>query len=176
MGASVAALAGCGGDGGDGATETTTEPAETETETGTATETATATDAAGTTTEAPTTATETATGTPTGDTGTETVTMENSSFVPMELSVDPGTTVEWENADSFGHDVKSDTFHDSATAWEFQSDTLGQGETTTYTFSEGGIYEYYCTIHGEETMCGVVLVGDVSFDETLPCEEESGGY
>jgi len=99
-----------------------------------------------------------------------TVEMANTSFAPLRASVDPGTTVEWVNQDAFGHDVVSATFHDAATAWEFESDTLGEGGTTGHTFEEEGIYEYYCSIHGQSNMCGVVLVGDVSLDAQLPCE------
>jgi plastocyanin len=102
----------------------------------------------------------------------KTVEMVDTSFKPMQASVEPGTTVEWVNQDSFGHDVTSAQFHDAATQWDFASD-VSPGGSVTYTFDSEGVYEYYCTIHGKDSMCGVVLVGDVSLDEELPCE---GGY
>ncbi|MFB6169059.1 MAG: plastocyanin/azurin family copper-binding protein, partial [Haloferacaceae archaeon] len=79
------------------------------------------------------------------------------------------------NRDGYPHDVKSATFHDTAAAWDYESSDLGQGDTATHTFDEAGVYEYYCTIHGRNTMCGAVLVGDVSLDATLPCEDDGSG-
>jgi plastocyanin len=101
---------------------------------------------------------------------TETVDIENTSFSPMRLSVEPGTTVEWTNADGYAHDVQSAQFHDKAESWDYYSEQFGQGETAEYTFQNEGVYEYYCTIHGQSTMCGAVLVGDVTLDQDLPCE------
>ncbi|MFB6303146.1 MAG: plastocyanin/azurin family copper-binding protein [Haloferacaceae archaeon] len=109
--------------------------------------------------------------------GTSTVEMRDTSFDPVRLSVAPGTTVEWINRDGYAHDVTSAQFHDTATSWDYESGDLGQGETATHTFEESGVYEYYCTIHGETRMCGAVLVGDVSLDKDLPCEGGgAGGY
>lgn len=107
-----------------------------------------------------------------------TVEMENTAFVPKRLSVEPGTTVEWVNRDGYAHDVQSAQFHDTAASWDHYSGDLEQGDTTTFTFDSAGVYEYYCTIHGRSTMCGAVLVGDVSLDQSLPCEEsdDDGGY
>jgi plastocyanin len=102
------------------------------------------------------------------------VEMRSTSFDPLRASVEPGTTVEWVNEDGFDHDVTAEQFHDVAADWDF-SEALAAGESTTYTFEEAGVYEYYCTIHGEENMCGAVLVGDVSLDQSLPCEDGGGG-
>jgi hypothetical protein len=44
------------------------------------------------------------------------------------------------------------------------------GETTSYTFESAGVYEYYCSIHGQGRMCGVVLVGGATKPGPLPCE------
>lgn len=98
-----------------------------------------------------------------------TVTAVNVSFDPLRLEVKPGATVEWVNEDSFAHDVTSAQFHDVAADWDVAMN-LPAGETVSNTFESEGIYEYYCTIHGQTSQCGVVLVGDVSLDETLPCE------
>ena len=101
------------------------------------------------------------------------VEMRNTSFVPLRASVEPGTTVEWVNEDGFDHDVTAEQFHDTAVDWDFSED-LAAGESTTHTFEEAGVYEYYCTIHGKGNMCGAVLVGDVSLDQSLPCEDDGG--
>ncbi|MFB6217755.1 MAG: plastocyanin/azurin family copper-binding protein, partial [Halobacteriaceae archaeon] len=61
---------------------------------------------------------------------------------------------------------------------------LESGRSTTHTFESAGAYEYYCTIHGKATMCGVVVVGGASYDGTLPCQDsdttttsgDDGGY
>ena len=112
---------------------------------------------------------ETTAGTADGTAAGTTVTMADTAFDPVRASVDPGTTVEWTNEDGFAHDVTSTQFHDSAAQWDM-SEEVSDGGNVTYTFDSEGIYEYYCTIHGESTMCGVVLVGGSSLDETLPCE------
>jgi plastocyanin len=132
-------LAGCTG-GGDGAGEATP--------TSTATPTTTAT---------------------TADDDQMEVTMIDTTYDPLEAAVEPGTTVVWANADSFGHDVASAQFSDSAASWDLQTKILQQGEAASYTFEEPGVYEYYCTIHSRQIMCGVVVVGDVSYDGSLPC-------
>lgn len=106
---------------------------------------------------------------------TASVELKDTSFTPMRLSVEPGTTVTWTNRDGFTHDVQSAQFHDNAASWDFYSGELSQGATAEHTFESEGIYEYYCTIHGKSTMCGVVLVGDVSLDKRLPCEETDDG-
>lgn len=111
----------------------------------------------------------------TADGSGSTVRMVDTTFDPIRLSVSPGTTVTWVNEDAVAHTVDAAQFHDVATKWSFSSGTVESGESVTYTFAEKGIYEYYCTIHGKSTMCGVVLVGDVSLGKSLPCEGSDGG-
>lgn len=103
-----------------------------------------------------------------------TVTMVNTTYQPVRLEADAGATVEWVNEDGFGHTVTSTQFHESAASWDFDEQVAG-GESVTHTFGEEGVYEYYCTIHGESTMCGVVLVSGATLDGTLPCEDSGGG-
>lgn len=170
--------AGCS-DGGDGPATTeetpasgttdSTEPTETASEQGevvSTTETAAETSQPPTETRTPDTQTQTATPTPVGPA----VEMEGVEFAPMELSVEPGTTVRWVNRDGVPHDVVADQFNSGATRWEFESARIGNGETVEYTFEETGTYEYYCSVHGAQSMCGVVLVGGASRAGSLPCE------
>ncbi|MFB6353392.1 MAG: plastocyanin/azurin family copper-binding protein [Halobacteriales archaeon] len=105
---------------------------------------------------------------------TTTVEMVNTTFDPERVAVTPGTTVEWVNRDGYGHDVTAAQFHEVAAEWSFSQSVAGGG-STTYTFEEPGVYEYYCSIHGRSQMCGVVLVGDVSLDRDLPCEGTDAG-
>lgn len=101
-----------------------------------------------------------------------TVDMVNTSFSPKVLEVEAGTTVEWVNQDALAHDVASAQFNDGATSWDFQSQTVSSGGSLTHTFDSEGVYEYYCTIHRQGVMCGVVIVGGASQAGDLPC---SGG-
>lgn len=159
------AIAGCL-TGGNGGTETETDTLHPETTTDTVTTTTE------TTTDSVTTDPST-TESATTEAGT-TVVMQDRSFTPRSVSIAPGETVTWSNADTYGHDVTSTKFHDDAADWDLQTDTIGSGEEVSYTFEEAGVYEYYCTIHGEESMCGAVLVGDVTLPGDLPCS--GGGY
>ena len=114
--------------------------------------------------------------TPGSDGGGEaTVTMVDTTFDPPTLSVAPGTTVAWVNEDDYGHDVTAAQFHDSAADWDMSA-AVAAGGTTSHTFDAAGVYEYVCTIHGESSMCGAVVVGDASLDDALPCSGGSGPY
>jgi len=105
----------------------------------------------------------------------ESVSLEGIAFAPKRASIDPGQAVEWTNEESVAHDVTSDAFTDQATDWDFAAD-LAEGESTTFTFEEAGVYEYQCTIHGASSMCGAVIVGDASLPGgALPCEEGGDG-
>ncbi len=104
----------------------------------------------------------------------ETVSLDGLLFSPVRASVTPGEAVEWTNAESVGHDVTADRFTEQAADWTF-AESLSGGESTTYTFETAGVYEYQCTVHGADAMCGAVLVGDVSLPEgALPCESGAG--
>jgi plastocyanin len=114
-----------------------------------------------------------------GDGGADvTVTLEGTSFITRTVEVEPGGTVRWVNESSFGHDVTAAQFHDVAADWTV-SESLSANGATTYTFEEAGIYEYYCTIHGQDSMCGAVLVGGATLEQDLPCAsggEDAGPY
>lgn len=101
--------------------------------------------------------------------GRATVEMDDRAFDPVRKQVPTGTTVVWRNTGSADHVVDSVQFHDIADQWQFRTQALRSGDSTVYTFDQEGIYEYYCGLQGE-TMCGVILVGDVSLPESLPCE------
>lgn len=166
-GSSTLALAGCTESTGD--EDTTDTPTEGEMES-----TPTNTSGGMETTASPT-ATEGGEMTATPTESEPVVRIPGFEYDPLRLSVEPGTTVEWVNESSTGHDVVSATFHDKAADWSFESDTFGGNESITYTFQEEGVYEYYCSIHGQSSMSGAILVGDVSLDQQLP-SESSGGY
>lgn len=85
-----------------------------------------------------------------------TVSIEQSRFLPDELTVDAGTTVEFVNEDPFAHTVTSK----EGGPVQFDSGDLGQDEAFEQTFDEPGTYDYFCEIH--PTMRASVVVDPVS--------------
>lgn len=75
------------------------------------------------------------------------VKIENYAFDSATITVSVGTTVTWENYDSVPHTVTGDGF---------DSGTLQNGKTFSYTFTEPGTYAYKCSIH--PSMKGTVIV------------------
>lgn len=108
-----------------------------------------------------------------GSTPDTSVTISGSSYDPLVVEVDTGATVEWSNEDSYGHDVTSAQFTDAATSWTLAA-SVDAGGSVTHTFDAEGVYEYYCTIHGDSTMCGAVLVGGAAIEGRLPCQTDDG--
>jgi len=77
-------------------------------------------------------------------------------FEPAQITVAPGTTVVWTNTGGTPHTVTAD---DNS----FDSGTLSDGDTFSWTFDEPGEYPYYCRFHGGpggSGMSGVVIVTD----------------
>ena len=77
------------------------------------------------------------------------VAIVNFAFEPAELEVTAGTTVTWTNEDQISHTATSDD-------GVFDTGTLGQGESGSYTFDTAGRFGYFCEIH--PGMTGVVIV------------------
>ena len=80
--------------------------------------------------------------------GTAQVVIENSKFMPTDLVVSVGTTVEWVNKDSVDHTV---TFENGDL-----DELLPKGATGTFTFNEKGEFRYFCKLH--PGMQGSVIV------------------
>ena len=77
------------------------------------------------------------------------VSIENFTFNPPELTIKPGTTVTWKNADDIPHSVvENDT--------KFRSKALDSGETFSMTFTEAGEVNYFCGLHPH--MKGKIIV------------------
>ncbi|MFB6173621.1 MAG: plastocyanin/azurin family copper-binding protein [Halobacteriales archaeon] len=137
------ALAGCGGDGGDGGQ--TAAPA-------------------------PTVTAERVTPARTGEPADATVVKRSVPFRSVEIEVAAGATVRWVNDGGSAYTVRSAQFHDTARPWRLEERVSGDG-SVTHTFEERGVYEFYCTINHEPTMCGAVLVGGATLDGAPPCSE-----
>ena len=73
--------------------------------------------------------------------GSESVTINDNTFSPGDISVTAGSTVTWTSNDSVPHTV---TFDDDAVT---DSDELNEGDTHEVTFDQAGEYSYTCAIH-----------------------------
>ncbi|MFL6753853.1 MAG: cupredoxin family copper-binding protein [Sphingomicrobium sp.] len=77
------------------------------------------------------------------------VTIGNFTFNSPTLTVKPGTTVTWTNADDIPHTVVS---KDGI----FKSKVLDTGDRFSFTFAKAGQFGYYCSLHPH--MTGIVTV------------------
>ncbi len=75
--------------------------------------------------------------------------IDNFRFGVVSMEVAAGTTVTWTNRDDVPHTVAS-------TAKVFKSPPLDTGETFSFTFSNPGTFDYYCSMHPR--MTGRVVV------------------
>jgi plastocyanin len=84
--------------------------------------------------------------------GGDAITIKNFAFSPATLAVNTGTTVTWTNKDSAPHIVVSDTGAPQA----FSSESLSDGASFIFTFTQAGTYPYHCSIH--PSMKGTIMV------------------
>lgn len=77
------------------------------------------------------------------------ITIDNFTFAPAELTISPGTTVTWENHDDIPHSVvEKNTL--------FRSKALDTNDAYSFTFTQAGIYDYFCGLHPH--MVGKIIV------------------
>ncbi len=67
-------------------------------------------------------------------------------YLPLNLEVKKGTTVEWINDDNVGHTIQSQDGEGNVVGL-FNSDVLQTGDKFSYKFEESDVYNYFCTIH-----------------------------
>jgi amicyanin len=79
-----------------------------------------------------------------------TVSIDNFSFAPKELTVKTGTTVTWTNRDDIPHGIAS-----SNNAFK-KSPALDTDESYSFTFTAPGTYQYFCYLHPH--MVGSIVV------------------
>lgn len=79
------------------------------------------------------------------------VEMGDHWFIPAQLSVPVGTTVEWRMRGTQEHDVWA---YDGS----FHSPTMGPGMRFSHTFTKPGTYKYLCLPHHGDGMYGEVVV------------------
>ena len=80
---------------------------------------------------------------------TQSVSIKMFAFTPRVLTVTPGTTVTWINADEDPHTVV-------ANAKVFHSAALDTDDKYSFTFTKPGEYAYFCSLHPH--MTGMVIV------------------
>ncbi len=66
----------------------------------------------------------------------------NFQFSPTEYSVLRGTRITWTNRDTVPHTVTS-----AEAPVAFDSGTMTNGQTFSYTFDTPGTYNYTCSLH-----------------------------
>jgi plastocyanin len=79
----------------------------------------------------------------------QTVAIKGFAFVPQVITVAPGTTITWTNADEDPHTV---TANDKG----FHSAAMDTGNTFSVTFAKAGEFAYFCSLHPH--MTGKVIV------------------
>jgi plastocyanin len=67
-------------------------------------------------------------------------------YIPLNLEVTTGTTVEWINDDSVPHTIQSQDEQGEIIGL-FNSAPLMTGENFEHVFDEPGVYNYYCSLH-----------------------------
>jgi plastocyanin len=78
------------------------------------------------------------------------VSMISFGYEPPAITVKVGDTVQWVNPTGIQH---------TATATGvFDSGSVGQGGTFTFTFTTAGTFDYFCAIHGAALQSGTVTV------------------
>jgi len=89
---------------------------------------------------------------------TATVQSLDNTFRAPDIQVKPGTTVTWTNEGRNEHDV----LPVEGDAWGVEVEGFQPGDSYEHTFTEPGVYDYYCSIHGTTTagMVGTVVVAE----------------
>jgi len=80
----------------------------------------------------------------------------DKSFNPNPININAGDSVTWTNSDNDIHTVTSGSDEGPSIGQEFDSGTLGEGQSFTHKFENPGTYEYFCNIH--PSMVGEVIV------------------
>jgi plastocyanin len=80
---------------------------------------------------------------------TASVQIANFTFKAPVVTVKPGTTVTWTNADDIPHTVVSKT-------GLFKSKVLDSGDRFSFTFAKPGQFGYFCSLHPH--MTGTIIV------------------
>jgi plastocyanin len=86
--------------------------------------------------------------------GTANVTIKLFQYQPGRIQVKAGTTVTWLNEDEIFHTVTA--VAEEGKSGGFDASLDGKGKSFSFTFSQPGVYSYYCDRH--EHMRGEIEV------------------
>ncbi len=81
--------------------------------------------------------------------------LDKLAFIPKMKSIKVGTKITWVNKETAMHTVISGA--PNAKTGLFESKTMGEGGEFSFTFTEAGVYKYYCGTH-EDMMMAVIIV------------------
>ena len=84
-----------------------------------------------------------------------TVRIDGMRFEPASITVEPGTKVTWVHGARMPHTI-------TGNADGLGSSTLQNGQSYSHTFTDSGLYNYYCSIH--PSMTGSVIVRESGKD------------
>jgi len=77
------------------------------------------------------------------------VTIDNFTFAPVTITIEPGTTVKWLNRDDIPHTVV-------AKSLAFRSKALDTDDSFSHQFDDVGVFDFFCSLHPH--MSGKVIV------------------
>lgn len=97
------------------------------------------------------------------------VDIKNYAYAPANLTVSVGDTVTWTNDDTAPHTVTVTNGPE-----KFNSPTLQQGQTYTFTFTKPGTYSYYCAVHPDMKAAVTVQGSTPPTTTTTPAPTTTG--
>jgi len=77
------------------------------------------------------------------------VTIDNFTFAPATITIEPGTTVKWLNRDDIPHTIVEKSL-------AFRSKALDTDDSFSHQFDDIGVVDYFCSLHPH--MTGRVIV------------------
>lgn len=105
-----------------------------------------------------------------GDAAVVDVHIQNSVFVPSNITIDPGDTLNFINDDSLAHDVTFEAGFGSGAAG-----SLAASANWSHVFATNGTFKFRCQVHSanfDSGMVGRVQVGAAAAPPPAP----SGGF
>jgi len=77
------------------------------------------------------------------------ITIDNFTFTPAVITVEPGTMIRWLNRDDIPHTVV-------AKSLTFKSKALDTDDSFLHRFNEVGVVDYFCSLHPH--MTGKIII------------------
>ena len=81
--------------------------------------------------------------------------LDNTCFIPQDITINAGDTISWINDDSAAHTVTSGSVLDGPT-YVFDSSLFMPDGVFEHTFDDPGTFEYFCMVH--PWMAGTITV------------------